>query len=274
MTRIKSVPWTPRIFIKKSRLARIGIIVIGVTLAVNVCALPGRAEAERPLVGGALSWGWGPSVGGHPNGLSGISCTTTRFCMAVGGFGRRFSTSALALVRSANRWTVSLADGSDAGSTGLSAVSCPSESTCVAVGSVSVAFVTTQLVEIWSGGKWSGLSDPFDPSLVGTLRSVSCPSVTVCVAVGNHEDHNEWAAGVALLRQGRWSFNSAADLGAVPNALNGISCLSVRFCMGVGSRGEDNRTATLSEIWNGSVWRVVPSPNVTRGSDYLHSVSC
>ena len=59
------------------------------------------------------------------------------------------------------------------------------------------------------------------------------------------------------------------------NQLTGVSCVSSSFCMAVGYAGDGGGFDTLTEVWDGSTWSIVPSPNVS-GSiyDYLQAVSC
>ena len=58
-------------------------------------------------------------------------------------------------------------------------------------------------------------------------------------------------------------------------ALNGISCVTTTFCMAVGTLGLDS--GTLTELWNGSTWKLVPRPNPpggVPGGGSLLGVSC
>ena len=57
--------------------------------------------------------------------------------------------------------------------------------------------------------------------------------------------------------------------------LNGVSCASPTNCTAVGDyyRTASGPQPTLIERWNGTAWRVEPSPSTGRGST-LDSVSC
>jgi hypothetical protein len=63
------------------------------------------------------------------------------------------------------------------------------------------------------------------------------------------------------------------------NVLQAINCPSASYCVAVGEHfnlsptGFTN-TETLVEVWNGSTWSVVASPNPTTGQSSLLSVSC
>jgi hypothetical protein len=71
-----------------------------------------------------------------------------------------------------------------------------------------------------------------------------------------------------------WSIVPSPNEGAGDNELRSISCTATNNCVAVGwyvdALGQDQ---TLSEVWNGSAWSIVPSPN-TAVNDYLTSVSC
>ena len=73
-----------------------------------------------------------------------------------------------------------------------------------------------------------------------------------------------------------WSVVSSPNRsGAVSNDLSGVSCSSARFCAAAGTFLDGNGAKTLIEIWNGTAWKIVPSPNVGSGADsHLNGISC
>ena len=72
----------------------------------------------------------------------------------------------------------------------------------------------------------------------------------------------------------QWT-DAHAAAGAASNQLNDISCTSASFCAAVGEQNVATGGGTLAEIWNGTVWKVVPSADVpATTSDALLSVSC
>jgi hypothetical protein len=59
------------------------------------------------------------------------------------------------------------------------------------------------------------------------------------------------------------------------NQLNDVACTSASFCAAVGGQNIGSGGGTLTEVWNGTSWTVVPSPNApTSTDDTLLSVSC
>ena len=70
-----------------------------------------------------------------------------------------------------------------------------------------------------------------------------------------------------------------ATIVASPNAgpsdrLLSVSCVSASDCVAVGYTDTGPANETLVMVWDGSVWSIVPSPNVGTSFDELNSVSC
>jgi len=125
--------------------------------------------------------------------LSGISCRTRAFCVAVGSkLNRRNRVVPLSERWNGSSWAVQSVTPPTGGSaTRLSAVSCTSVKACTAVGSASVVrHVGRQLVvgvsavaERWNGTTWA--QRIADQSSGPALTGVSCTSSTFCLAVGS-----------------------------------------------------------------------------------------
>jgi hypothetical protein len=63
--------------------------------------------------------------------------------------------------------------------------------------------------------------------------------------------------------------------GAYPLALNGVSCTAATACTAVGDYGSSGIYVTLAERWNGSSWRIQPTPNRAGATfNLLNGVSC
>jgi hypothetical protein len=64
--------------------------------------------------------------------------------------------------------------------------------------------------------------------------------------------------------------------GALLTSLEGVSCPSPTACIAVGSyTGRSGGDFTLAERWDGTYWRIQPTPNHKHADiDALHSVSC
>jgi hypothetical protein len=63
--------------------------------------------------------------------------------------------------------------------------------------------------------------------------------------------------------------------GAAMNELTGVAAVSANNIWAVGSFLDPNANVfrSLTEHWDGTSWSVIPSPNVTRASDSLSSVT-
>ncbi len=206
-----------------------------------------------------------------PSGqLSGVSCPSVKFCMAVGGG----PDGPLAEVFTSAGWSLLRLPGGGGG--GLRSVSCSSATACTAIGSVTTAigsgsrFVSATLVERWNGRRWlvQPLAAPADTTL--WLNGVSCPLRKLCFAVGVVTSPKRRAMPLVERWNGStWSVQRAASRGlrpSVANSLYGVSCASAKACVAVGA----TFGKSLVERWNGSTWRFLKSaPQV-----FLSAVTC
>lgn len=236
--------------------------VLAAGMAVALWTTPaGAAPASFQLMGN-------PNPASTSAGLSGISCVSQNWCMAV-GFDND-NGGGLAEVFDGTQWTVSPTPNA---STGLTSVSCISTTWCMAVGGTG----PKPLAERWNGSSWSVLTTGSPGSVSNLLLGVSCASTTFCVAVGglftdiNHES--------TLIE--RWN-GTAWAVAASPNpnpdaedSLSSVSCTSPSSCMAVGGWFDLNGNSdVVTESWDGSSWNLLPGqtpPGVTIGLD---GVSC
>jgi hypothetical protein len=124
------------------------------------------------------------------------------------------------------------------------------------------------LVEHWDGSIWSIV-----PSPTGVyFNDVSCPTATSCIAVGG----DLTPAVVAAV----WDGTSMSML-SVPQptvtyerGLEGVSCATTTLCFAVGYTFDTSAKKSLVEMWDGSSWSIVPSPNPAGGWGDLHGVAC
>jgi len=62
---------------------------------------------------------------------------------------------------------------------------------------------------------------------------------------------------------------------APSDSFNAVSCVNAEFCVAVGSYVGPSKTGrTLTEEWNGTSWRTIPSPDEGSGDNSLNGVSC
>jgi hypothetical protein len=205
---------------------------------------PGRASAATPWTTQALP---GTAAG---EDVSGISCPSTSFCMAVIDDANTVS----AETWNGHTWTaVTMANPTDPSPSyayGISAVSCTSATYCVAVGGISGAIELHTLAEVWDGSTWKVTGtvaagpEPF-------LSAVSCLSPGDCIAVGDYI-HNGSATSGALAEQ--WngtSWKRILHSSTSGTGLDSLSCPSTTLCFAGGSN------LSGLEQWNGSAWKLV-----------------
>lgn len=108
---------------------------------------------------------------------------------------------------------------------------------------------------------------------VDRFAAISCPTAWMCVAVGTMGN------GPKMLAE-KWNGRSwsvmrlAQPSGAIEAGLTGVSCTSARACTAVGYDYGPNLGGTLAERWNGSKWRIQPTPSPGGNGIPFAAVSC
>jgi uncharacterized Fe-S cluster protein YjdI len=155
--------------------------------------------------------------------LTGISCPTTTFCVAVDSAGN-------AAIDTSGTWSL-FTPVAGAGNEFLS-VSCGSTTFCVAVGATpDNPDFETDLAVIYSNGVWSSnTSKSVAPEEM--LESVSCaPGTEFCVAVGWAES-SPGNTEVSQTYNGQtWTVSSGMGYGGEGDQLLTASCASTTFCV-------------------------------------------
>ena len=207
--------------------------------------------------------------------LSGISCTATTACIAVG------------TAKASDGDTLTLAEGWDGSSwttqntpnppteARLDSVSCTSATACTAVGSDGILPYTT-LAERWDGGSWTLQNTPNiepQPGEGTLLDSVSCSSATVCTAVGGWSAY-QVSGFVADFWDGTaWTIQSTPSSTSPGGQLNGVSCTSATACTAVGELSSaEGLPAPVADTWDGTSWTLQNTP--TPGYTGFNAVSC
>ena len=153
------------------------------------------------------------NVSNH-EGVYGIACPVTSFCVAVGERGD---------VETSTNGGASWSTPVDIATDNLNSVSCPSASFCVAIDAGGNAYT-------YNGASWSA-ADPIDTANGqldgGEMRAVSCPSSTFCVAIDAHET-------VLTFNGSSWSAPQQLEPAALAS---GVSCASSSFCVAVDGGG-------------------------------------
>jgi hypothetical protein len=222
----------------------------------------------------SLAYGWNGSAwkqqsfpgppGSTSASLDQVSCTSARFCEAVGFYQNSLGD----IVPLGGRWDGSLWQlqrlPSSPGSTEvlLTGVSCVSTTFCVALGN---SFGTGTFAERWDGTSWHVQNLPHN---VG-LGSVSCASAAFCEVVGG--------GGGDVWNGSSWSAQTIpGPANATSASLSGVSCVTAAFCEAVGKYTDSSgNTFSLGVTWNGTSWALQATPNpATATVTSLSQVSC
>lgn len=214
-----------------------------------------------------------PNVSGATSSwLSGVSCTTTTACTAVGAdySGPNYN-PALAVAWDGSAWSVQPTPSLNAGGAAVfSGVVCIAASACTAVG---LDNSNNAAVETWNGSAWTSEN----PSVLvswhdSRFSSVSCATATNCMAVGSSAIPGS-ADRATLAEQwdgSSWTIEPTPDPQA-DDSLDAVSCPAATACIAVGSASGN----ALAEEWDGNSWtlQTVPIPSGGTGGS-LAGLSC
>jgi hypothetical protein len=217
--------------------------------------------------------------------LSGVSCTSTSQCMAVGYKGA----AAFAELWNGTAWQeIAPSIPGSAVESQLTGVSCPTSTFCMAVGyykNTEGKYLT--LANRWKGSNWEPLTTPNKTAsgeVFNFLNGVSCMSSNECVAAGDYltrtaPGQSEVTKTIGEYWNGtNWTLQ---DLPIVSNStrseLKGISCSGPSECTAVGYYASGpTEWAPLEGHWYGpSGWTSTALPNAPGAKGgWLYSVSC
>ncbi len=163
-----------------------------------------------------------PTVGIASTSLSGVSCVTRSFCIAVG----TVSDPAGSGITVIERWNGTAWSLMNAPALDLSGgVSCVTTRFCMATG--------FGVIERWDGSSWTIVPNPLTTHPTPFYTGVSCLRPSFCVASELRGSTPGSVTGSVIAWDGTaWSIPSGAIV--VGNWLNGVSCASSRFCFTVG----------------------------------------
>ena len=240
-------------------------------VSASFCVTVGRyADALGRSHSLAEEWNgsrWRILPGVHGTGLSDVSCTSTRFCMALGSHAQRWD---------GRTWTAAPTPRG----LSLAGISCRRPSFCMAVGSGMSRGFACESAAAWNGTRWRAFPalNPCSVESIGFTR-VSCVSASLCLAVGASLDPDS-KADVILAEE--WNGKTWQVLATPPpgieSVLFGVSCPTATFCMAVGFLDAEvnppchviDTNCNLALTWNGSTWQQLDTP----GTGGLSAVSC
>ena len=216
--------------------------------------------------------------------LNTVACTSASSCIATGAYINSSGVfQALAERWNGTSWAIQPTPHLTGGAMNLLiGVACTSATGCLAVGYSVPNGGNNQnpatLAERWNGSTWRVQHTPNPPGAAASnLNATSCVSRSACIAVGNTSNSRVISLPLAQRWNGHtWSIQptpSPADGGN----LTGVSCPSRSSCMAVGGHANpftEIPPGTLAERWNGTRWRITPTPNPPGGGWALGAVSC
>lgn len=227
----------------------------------------------------------------HDGTLSGISCSSVAFCVALGNEGDNLG---MIDTWEDGTWTSVEAplpaDVPDGSGIRMSAVSCRADGACVIVGSANFPPSVTEtipFIDTLSDGTWTSIDAPVPADAVPDgpydgPTSVSCPAAGSCVAVGRyHYDASDLAGLIDTLSQGNWTAQAAPSPPADQELgldLDSVACPAVGWCESI---GEDGTAAgpgdgVIESLADGS-WTVTEAPvpeGPPRATAALLSLAC
>jgi hypothetical protein len=161
----------------------------------------------------------------------------------------------------------------------LDGISCVSAVSCEAVGIYAKTSTSTSAqAEVWDGNAWNLQAVPAPTgSTYSSLYSVSCVSPNFCEAVGYYVSASAGFAQAEVWNGKFWKLQPVpAPTASTYNLLSAVSCVSDLSCEAVGTYyNSAGHPAALAEVWNGTTWKVQPTPNLTtRPNISLNAVSC
>jgi hypothetical protein len=198
-----------------------------------------------------------PMPKGSPGGFfTGVACTSTSSCIAVGARTDKFGNPVGTLAERWNgtRWSIQPTPNPAPGGV-LAAVSCTSASACTAAGNLNgtAHSGTTTLVERWNGTNWAVQPTPNLSAGQGSFfNGVAC-TASACTAVGLYLTNSGPLTLAERSTGARWRIqatpNPAQAYDLAPPA---VACPTITACTAVGGYTTNTPNLTFAEQWTGN----------------------
>ena len=268
--------WRPRALpapqAPNGSLSAVSCPTAGPCLSVGYFIAPSGAQQALAEAGSGSSWALESPhapAGATASLLNAVSCVSGG-CMTVGIYGTFGGKphEGMAELWNGTSWRMTPVSVRPGVTTSyLNGVWCTSLSSCVAVGDYQSGSSFRSLAESWDGTRWRYHVSPLPAGAVSSvLNSVSCTASDDCVAVGSYY---RTRPGNRLPLAEHWSgtrwtiLPTRAPTGTDTSWLSGVSCSSASACTAVGGSVTRNAAApyaTLAERWDGTRWRIQPTP--------------
>jgi len=217
-----------------------------------------------------------PNAGNQDNFLLGVVAISTRNVWAVGLGINSSGGSALFLHWNGTQWNV--VPSPNPGSTFYlqGEARAVSANDIWSVGNaVNNNGVFQTLIEHWNGTKWQIVPSPNVGSNNNFLNSVTTISANDVWTVGTSSNNSNTQRTLTMHWDGtQWSVVPSPNAGSNTNALNEVGAVSANDIWAVGqSINNSNVSQTLIQHWDGSKWKIVPSPNFDLGNNILRGLT-
>jgi hypothetical protein len=218
-------------------------------------------------------------AGATSSDLSGLSCTASSACAAVGTERTGAGTNVTLVESFTPTWTIQASPNPPTTQSSLEGVSCTASNACTAVGSYfnSGGTQAFTLAERWNGSSWAIQSPPSPGSNGGSLEGVSCAGANACVAVGRQINGSTTATLADGWDGSTWAIMPTPSMGSPYSDLSGVACTASNDCMAVGTYYAQSvqRYLPLAVHWDGSSWATVSVQNSDSWKESLLSgISC
>jgi hypothetical protein len=223
-----------------------------------------------------------PSGAGQVS-FSGVSCTSSTACTAVGSYYNGSHSAPLAERWNGTNWAIqTIPEPSGTTNTILNGIACSGTSACIAVGdytNVSGSFEPNKtLAERWNGTSWTIQATPNPAGTTAAmLTGIACSAATACTAAGGYSttstEPNETLA--ERWNGTSWTIQTTPNPSTGAPLLGGVSCPTSTSCTAVGAPNPGFSETPLVEHWNGTSWAIQTAPSpASSGFAELWTVSC
>jgi hypothetical protein len=132
-------------------------------------------------------------------------------------------------------------------------------------------------VEHWDGTSWSIVPSPNIGTSYNELYGVAAVSANDIWAVGKYTEYSSGAYYILVEHWdgANWMVVPASDVGLNYSWFYGVAATSTSDVWAVGwaDTSGSSPTQTLVEHWDGTSWRIVPSPNIGTSNNILFGVT-
>jgi hypothetical protein len=202
-----------------------------------------------------------PNPGASGNALNAVVAVSASDVWAV-GYQVNSSGVQQTLIEQWNgkHWSVVSSPSPGSSANTLAGVTAVSARNVWAIGSADAG----TLIEQWNGTQWSVVTSPSPGSFGNALFGVAAASASNVWAVGDTSPSNGiFKTLIERWNGSSWSTVTSPSPGSIGNVLTSVAVVSASNAWAVGQYVSNlYATQSLVEHWNGSMWSVVPSPNV------------